>query len=381
MADKRNGIKRAVLGTGVILALILFVLMLSGCAGENGSQEAPHAEGHVTEIEKYGHAVLDITVEDFTRAGFELGDVVTVTAGSYTGDMPYFNGYYVDKDEYMLRAYPGDENIAICINYGNFASASGVGPGDDVSLTLKEKAGALLLQEISDLEYTNERDDYPSDQVFANFRPVSMGGIAEGRLYRSASPVNDQYGRAAYANALAEEAGISAVMNIASTDDEIAGYFAEEGFQSDYYKSLYDAGKVIALGMPIDFSSDSFGEGIAKGLTFLSENEGPYLVHCNEGKDRAGFACMIIEALMGADPDEIRTDYMLSYVNYYGLEPGTDKYNMIAEKNIDEMMRMIAGLDKEDPLEGADLKTAAETYLTAHGMSEEAIRTFREKLR
>ena len=169
-------------------------------------------------------------MEDFTRAGFELGDVVTVTAGSYTGDMPYLNGYYVDKDEYMVRAYPGDTNIAVCINYGKFAEAAGVGVGDPVTLSLKEKAGALTLQEINDLAYTNAREDYATDEIFANFRPVTLGEIAEGRLYRSASPVNNRYGRAAYANALAEAAGVNAVMNLASTDEDIAGFVSAEDF-------------------------------------------------------------------------------------------------------------------------------------------------------
>lgn len=83
-----------------------------------------------------------------------------------------------------------------------------------------------------------------------------------------------------------------------------------------------------------DYESDDFGEGIAKGLTFLSEHEGPYLVHCNEGKDRAGFASMVIEALMGASVEDIRNDYMQSYINYYNVKPGTEKYNMLIEKNI-----------------------------------------------
>ncbi len=29
--------------------------------------------GKVIEVEKYGHALLDITIEDFDRAGFSLG--------------------------------------------------------------------------------------------------------------------------------------------------------------------------------------------------------------------------------------------------------------------------------------------------------------------
>ena len=70
----------------------------------------------MVEIEKYGHAQLDITIEDFNNAGFALGDIVTVTAGNYTGDMPYLNGYYVERGEPMVRAYPGYTNIAVCIN-------------------------------------------------------------------------------------------------------------------------------------------------------------------------------------------------------------------------------------------------------------------------
>lgn len=376
-----------------ILAFCMFALtavILTGCAGGAAGSEAtdpadeadvPEIEGQVEFIEEYGHARLDISVDDFSAAGFELGDVVTVNAGSFTGDMPYLNGYYVGKNEYMVRAYPSDTNIALCINYGRFAVDAGVDIGDPVTITLSEKAGELALQQINDLEYTDDREDYETDQIFANFREITAGEIAEGRLYRSASPINNKYGRAAYANALTEEAGIKTAVNLASTDDEILEYAAEQDFNSDYYMRLYDSGKVIALGLPIDYASDEFGEGVARGLTFLSENDGPYLVHCNEGKDRAGFTSMVIEALMGAGVDEIRADYMISYDNYYGVKPGSEKYEMIADNNIDGMMRTVAGLDEGAPLEGTDMKAAAESYLMDHGMSRDAIDTLRAKLR
>ena len=242
-----------------------------------------------------------------------------------------------------------------------------------MSISLKEKAGALTLQEISNLSYTTGRTDYASDEIFANFRPVVMGEIGQGKLYRSASPVNNSYGRAAYANALAEAAGVKSVMNLANTEEEIAGYFAEEGFASEYYKSLYEAGSVIVLGMPVNFTSDEFAKGIVKGLTFLSENETPYLVHCTEGKDRAGFTAMLLEMLMGATEDEIIADYMVSYFNYYGVEPGTEKYDMIVEKNIKLMLETASGGDK-------DLQAGAISYLLSHGMSEDALIALQEKL-
>ena len=362
----------------VSAALFLcFILLCSIFPLLCSAEEVPSVTGRIIEIEKYGHAALDITAEDFGNAGFSLGDIVTVSAGSYTGDMPYFNGYYVDPGEAMLLAYPGKENIAVCINYGRFADTAGVDVGSEVCITLKEKAGALLLQEISNLVYTNQREDYPSDEVFANFRPVVLGNIAEGKLYRSASPVDNFYNRARYADALARAAGVNAVMNLASTEEEMSGYFKEEDFASDYCRVLYGKGRIITLGLPVNFDSSEFAQGIVRGFTFLAGQDPPYLVHCTEGKDRAGFASMVLEALMGAAKEEIISDYMLSYVNYYGIEPGTEKFNSIIEKNIIPMLRIVSGTDA---LDAVDLAEAAEAYLLKNGMEKEALDALRHKL-
>ena len=351
------------------MAVLLILALVPAIA------EGTEIRAQVVEIEKYGHAQLDITIEDFNKAGFALGDIVTVTAGTFTGDMPYLNGYYVDRGEFMVRAYPGHTNIAVCINYGKFAETAGIDVGATVTIALKEKAGALTLQEINNLTYTNDRADYASDAVFANFRAVK-----EGKLYRSASPVDNQYNRAAFANELIREAGVQGVMNMANTEEEISACFAAEDFASPYYKELYESGKVIPLGLPINFSSDEFGEGIVKGFAFLAEQDTPYLVHCTEGKDRAGFASMMLEMLMDWSESEIVADYMTSYTNYYGIEAGTEKYNMIAEKNVKEMMRSVAGLETGAALEGVDWKAAAEAYLTGHGMTEDALKTLEQKL-
>jgi len=339
--------------------------------------------GKVTEIEKYGHALLDVTIEDFTTLGFTLGDVVTVKAGTYEGDMPYFNGYYVNNGEYMVRAYPGHTCIAVRINYGKFAETAGIGVGDEVTIILKEKGGQLFTQEMSSLVYTNDPADYKDEATFANFREVKVTGIAAGKLFRAASPINNENNRAAIANKLVEAAGIKSVMNMADTAEEIAEYAASEDFASEYYKKLYDEGNVIVLAMPVNFSSAEFAAGIVNGLTFLSAKEAPYLVHCTEGKDRAGFASMLIEALMGATMEEIIADYMMSYDNYYGVDAAeeTEKYNMIVEKNAIEMLKVIAGVETADALADADLAKGAENYLLKNGMAAEAIEALKANLK
>ena len=355
------------------LALALCLLLPAGAvpaaSAEAAEEPVPEVTGTIIEIEKYGNAVLDISIEDFEAEGYTLGDVVTVTAENYNDDVPYLNGYYVEKGEGLLRAYPNEEHIAVCINYGNFAEETDAEIGDTVVITLKEDDGALALQEVNNLVYSNSRSDYPLDRVFANFRPVVMGSIPEGRLFRSASPADNRFGRAAYANELAELTRVNAVMNLADTDEDLQSCFAAEDFSSDYYRRLYEDGRVIPL--------EDFAQGIVRGLTFLAEQEPPYLVHCTEGKDRCGFASMVLEALMGAAPDEIIADYMVSYENYYGLEPGTEKYDMVISKNIMLMLPIIAGTDD---LESVDLAAATEAYLLKHGMDPDSLAALKDKL-
>lgn len=366
-----------------ILSLVLVLAMALPMALCFAEGNEPSVTGKVTEIEKYGHAVLDVTIEAFNGAGFALGDIVTVTAGTFTGDIPYFDGYYVNKGEYMVRAYPGHTCIAVCINYGTFAETAGIGIGDSVTVTLKEKAGQLDIQTMSSLVYTNDPADYDSEEVFANFRMVTTGEIAEGKLYRSASPINNEHNRASYGNKLIENAGIKCVMNMADTEEEVKGYIAAEDFASEYYKALYDNGNVIVLSMPINFSSPEFAESIVKGFNFLAAQEAPYLIHCTEGKDRAGFASMLIGALMGGTKDELIADYMLSYANYYGITEETEpeKYGMIVNKNIVEMLYAVAGVEKGANLDEVDFAKAAETYLLNGGMAPEAIETLKANLK
>lgn len=132
--------------------------------------------------------------------------------------------------------------------------------------------------------------------------------------------------------------------------------------------------------MGIDFASREFAAELVKGCSFLAERNTPYLVHCLEGKDRSGFALMVLEALMGWNEAQIVADYMQTYANYYGIEPGTGKYDLIAEKNILELLCIMAGLKPGTSLSEIDLKAAAETYLLNNGMEEEALMQLEAKL-
>jgi hypothetical protein len=131
----------------------------------------------------------------------------------------------------------------------------------------------------------------------------------------------------------------------------------------------------------MNYGSQEFKARLADGLARMAEAEGPYLVHCTEGKDRTGFVCMLLEALCGADYEEIVEDYMITYRNYYGITAETEKerYDVIVESVLEPMIRSLAG-DGEADVRTMDLSACAAQYLADGGMGPERIALLKERL-
>ena len=383
--------------------LFLALFMMVSCATKALTEpvvveEAKTLDSSVKDIQKYGNLVLSITKSDMDSIGAEYGDVFTVDLGDQVLEAPYCTSYSdVEIGDLVLRN-DGD-GIILAINMGDFASSYGIATKvsnpdktyqwvfeegkklEDITLSLILTGKGEYRDQylIHQLFRTNEREDYSSDAVFANFREIVGGNLGSGALYRSSSPVNNEIGRAKYADELVSLNNIRSVMNLADSRETIEGYFKEEDFASPYYKTLYENGQVIALNMGVSFKTREFQNGLVEGLTFLSKNEGPYLVHCNEGKDRAGFTSALLSALMGLTYDEIASDYMTSYENYYHVEKGTEQYEAVKRSNIDSMLSFIAGVETKD-LENVDLAAKAEEFLIAIGMEKADIDTLKSKL-
>ena len=367
----------------LILIVGVMVLQLSSCNPiEQEPDQSMLVQATVIEIEKYGHAVLNVTTADFMAVGYELGDIVCMRFGTREYTMPLFDGYYSNPGGLLLRASDAEECIAVCINYGDFSDVNGISVGDTVEITMSEKAGMLAIQELYALQYSNKREDYSDDASFANFRAVTVGRIGYGKLYRTASPINNENGRADYADNLIESVGVTTVLNLADSDKDIEGYLADSECDSEYYRHLYETGSVIAIDLTGNFYSEEFASSVAKGLTFLARNEAPYCIHCTEGKDRAGFTAMLLEALMGATLDEIISDYMISFYNYYGIdkEHEPERYQAVLDINLMEMLFHITGAESVEQLEQINLETAVTAYLIEAGMSQEDIVMLKQKL-
>ena len=392
---KKNPILRT-----LAFAMILIVL-LTGCATRTQAvQETVITEvtSSVKEIQKYGNLVLTIEKKDLDAMGAEYGDVFTVSFQDTEVYAPYCTNYSdVDLGSIVLRN--DGETLILAINMGDFATTYSIAEKvsnpdktykwifeegktmEDISLLLTLTGKGEYRDEwlIHQLSRTDNREDYSSDAAFANFREIKGGKIGEGALFRSSSPINNEIGRAKYADALVKENGIRTVMNLADSEESILSYMEKEDFASPYYASLFENGDVIALNMGVSFKTREFQASLSEGLTFLASKEGPYLVHCTEGKDRAGFTSALLSALMGLTYQEIVEDYMTTYENYYHIEKGSEQYEAVKKSNIDSMLSFIASVES-DKLSQVDFSLKAEEFLLAIGMEEETVRKLKENL-
>lgn len=350
-----------------LLILLLSALMLASCASTSVPlQEVPAAEvqtfvsGSVVEVSKYGNVYLDVTVPEFLSV-FTEGDLVTIAAGGQEILAPVVTAYSdVDTAQPLVKV--DGTNVEVALSYADFAGTYGTALGSVIDITMAEKGGYLTEYEIRHLVKSEDRADYSSDVQFANFRSLSVGNIIKNLVYRSSSPsLGDE--RSAFADRLAKDAGIRTVVNLADSEESLL-----ESLNPDsYYASLNEEGRVICLNMGIDYRSADFAAKLAQGIRFvLADPQAPVLIHCNEGKDRAGLVSALLEALAGATMDEIVSDYMSTYENYYGVEKGSQQYEAISGI-IREFFNEINGR----PFPESMLKAVSEAYLTGRcGLSE-----------
>ena len=381
------------------LALCFTMMPMSVYADEAPQAEVQAAEdqegvlttqAQLANIEKYGNVVLDTDLAALTEAGFEYGDVVTVKFLDKTVDMPVVSNFS-DVDQGKEGLFANDTVVRAAINMGNYADTYGIakkivnddgtfywqpyeGVTDPVTfeITMKEKGGYLDEYIMRQLKYTDERSDYPdlTDAEFANFRAVTTTGMGQGRLYRTASPVNPEHKRNTIADNCIKDAGVTVVMNLADSEEEILSY---EGFGESYYSTT----NYICLDMGVDFAAEEFQTKLASGYKFFANNPGTYAIHCTEGKDRAGFVAAVTECFMGATYEEVCADYMTTFYNYYGVKPDEERYTRILNGNIVKSLEKAFGVEV---LSECDLQAEATEYLKQIGLTDEEIEALKANL-
>lgn len=370
-----------------LLSLAALTMTLGGCNSKSNVRNL--AIEHETE---FGGIYIHKTIEDFNKAGFAFGDSVNIyfSNGYQLNDLPYYNGYYVDAGEKLLVGYPGYPYIKVTVNYGDDLWDEGEFLEDTrATIALNERAKYKDIQEACDLHYYDDREKYHSDAEFANYRNIRVGNIKPNLIYRSASPCDNKHNRASYVDKLMEKDQIQFILNLADTKEKIDGYIARSDFNSPYFLSLYqkesfllsfaDDDNVAPLALNMNYMSQDFAKKVVQGFIPFLSKDGPYLIHCLEGKDRTGFVCIVLEALMGATYQEIVDDYMLTYKNYYGITEDDPRYEIIKNKNVDAMLKFICGDEVED-IKNADLVKGAIRYLSWGDFSSDGIQSLIKKL-
>jgi hypothetical protein len=207
----------------------------------------------------------------------------------------------------------------------------------------------------------------------ANFREIRMGGIGPGILYRASHPIGDGKQDPAIAQ-LAVPARIATILNLADKDREIK----QLAISAPWYKKILDAGGVIALGMNFDGQSRQFCMQLRKGIRFMLDRPGPYLIHCYAGVDRTGFVAIVLEALMGATLCEITDDYLKSLFDEDLLAPHDSPQYKTDSVVVHEILTK---LNNGKPVTEEHVREAAERYLITNvALTKPELELLKERL-
>jgi hypothetical protein len=358
----------------VIICQLVFSVALTSCSDDDTTDNTPVLKGKITSYNEFGAAMLSFTETDMTNAGFTLGDVISITIDDKKEIvMPYYDGFYTRNGEFLCVAYPTYPSICFTANnIGLPKELTGL-EGHAVTVRMKEKGGCLDVQTALSMKYSNERIEYPdlSDAEFANARTVKAGNIPSGILYRSSSPFSNDIKRDFYVSEYLQQEKVRTVLNLADTEEKMLSYKDIP----PYSLSLWKEGNVILCPLKADPTADDYNNRLIEALKQLPSRPAPYVVHCMEGKDRTGYVCALLEGLCGATYEEIVADYLVTYDNYYDINPAKDPVlcNTLVSLRLNTCLMFYANVSDEAQLPNIDYAKAFSSYLLSHGMTQQQL--------
>jgi hypothetical protein len=358
----------------VIICQLVFSVALTSCSDDDTTDNTPVLKGKITSYNEFGAAMLSFTETDMTNAGFTLGDVISITIDDKKEIvMPYYDGFYTRNGEFLCVAYPTYPSICFTANNIGLPKELTDLEGHSVTVRMKEKGGCLDVQTALSMKYSNERIEYPdlADAEFANARTVKAGNIPSGILYRSSSPFSNDIKRDFYVSEYLQQEKVRTVLNLADTEEKMLSYKDIP----PYSLSLWKEGNVILCPLKADPTADDYNNRLIEALKQLPSHPAPYLVHCMEGKDRTGYVCALLEGLCGATYEEIVADYLVTYDNYYYINPAKDPVlcNTLVSLRLNTCLMFYANVSDEAQLPNIDYAKAFSSYLLSHDMTQQQL--------
>ena len=355
-----------------LLVLANILTLATSCSNNDLPINQPIQKGIISSYNEYDGAMLNLTKADMDKAGFSLGDLISIAVDDKIFDIPYYDGYYTRSGELLLVAYPSYPSICFTASSTGLPEELRELEGHSVTIRMKEKGGSLDVQSAMSMTYSNDRNNYPtlSDAEFSNARAVSAGNIASGVLYRCSSPFTNVINRAFYVSEYLEGEKVKTVLNLADTEENMLSYD-----MPPFSHTLWDGGKVILCPLKADPTTDDYNKRLIAGLKELPSRPAPYVIHCMEGKDRTGYVCALLEGLCGATYEEMVADYLITYNNYYGVTPQKDPNvcKTLVSLRHNPCLMYYAGISDEAQLPNVDYAKAFSNYLISHGMSQQQL--------
>ena len=182
----------------------------------------------------------------------------------------------------------------------------------------------------------DDRSQFATDEAFANFRGLIIDNKRSSYLFRSASVHTNRYGRAETVQMLMYKHHIDTVIDLSRINHACR--------------------------------SEEFGFALSYALSEAIDQNGPYIIQCDAGKKRTGFACVLLEALSGTSRENIISDYLESYINNNGLSPTESDTIMRLRSKVTSLIEFIASYS-----ESPDLVISASSYLSKHDMTKPEI--------
>ena len=346
--------------------------------GDSNSRSIPaEFTTEITGIDNYSDYYLAESFDDFYAKGYEMTDYVDVNLPNMELKAVKIVGAFQEAGIYSFCISNNSgsySNLALAIVGMNLSDYYPYENGTKVTIKFNNMSLSKAEGIDTTLRYSKNRDDFSSDEVFANFRSVDTTNIKKNTIYRGTNIFENKEtsSRVPYADKLCEQAGIKTDIDLSQSKSDIEKALQDNPDVSKYGKKLFDEGKVYADKINNNYYYDKTVATIRDTMLQVANSEAPFYIHCNEGKDRTGFICLVLEALCAGNQEEIASDYMESYTNFYNVQPGTEKYELVKKLTFDRIVYVlddperVKSIDKIDweniNVANVDLNQAAYNY-------------------
>ncbi len=334
-----------------------------------------------------GSILIDVPRDEFFARGIELGDRLELRFPDAT-----YHAYFIrDRSgiaslDMYVNCYSGDQEVEIGIYDYETRLVLDYEPGTKFTI-VNEGVKAGYYDKIPHYisGYSDDREDFDTDEEYGNYREVTQGGFRHDRLYRSASPMQHNGTRYLYCDEYLREAGADYVFSISIDMEDVESY----RYPGSYAFELYDQGRMIAKYLNPDVLCHE--DQTLYLMDVFLDHDGSIGMSCSQGKDRTGIYCAMLEALAGASYEEIRADFLLSMCNYYGIEEGSEEYDTVGSMVIDrifymfwnpEILSSVLDVDwSEMDISTYDAEGFVTGYLLGIGMDADRLEMLKSSLR